>query len=178
MAEKTSNWSEIKKRLEPFDKKELINVIKDLHSLSKENKNFLSARFASDKNQIFKKYKEKVVEPFYPANGRFGSLKLAPAKKAINDYKKASNDLLGTLDLMLTYVESGTEFTCEYGDIDENFYNSLESVLFNFQELISSKSEDYLDDFKDRLIKLRNKASGLGWGYGDTVDEIIDELGI
>jgi len=30
---------------------------------------------------------------------------------------------------MLTYVENGTQFTREYGDIDEPFYNSLDSVL-------------------------------------------------
>ena len=59
MSEKTSNWSEIKKRLEPFDKGDLITVIKDLHSLSKENKNFLSARFASDRNQILEKIQGK-----------------------------------------------------------------------------------------------------------------------
>ena len=86
--------------------------------------------------------------------------------------------MLGTFDLMLTYVESGTEFDLQFGDIDENFYNSLESVLYNFQELISNKSEDYLHHFKTRLIKLRNKASCIGWGYGDTVGDIIGELGI
>jgi hypothetical protein len=48
--------------------------------------------------------------------------------------------------------------------------------LCDFSELISSKSEEYLEIFMERLEKLRNKASGIGWGYGDTVDEVISEL--
>jgi len=33
---------------------------------------------------------------------------------------------------MLHYVETGTEFTNTYGDIDEPFYNSLISMLNQF----------------------------------------------
>ena len=117
-----------------------------------------------------------MIHPFFPKNKKFGDLKFAPAKKAIRDYKKATNDLLGTLDLMLYYVESGTKFTCEYGDIDENFYNSLETVLYDFSELISSKAEEYLENFRERLEELKTKASEIGWGYGDTVGDIVSEL--
>lgn len=103
-------WSDIKKEIQELNKEDLIVLVKDLYDNSKENKTFLAARFCKNNIQILEKYKEKVIEPFFPKRG-FGKLQLAPAKKAIRDYKKATNDLLGTLDLMLTYVESGTEFT-------------------------------------------------------------------
>jgi hypothetical protein len=169
-------WSDIKKNIQDLSKEEMLELVKDLYDNSKDIKIFLGARFCKDNRQIYNEYKEKVIEPFYPKRGSIGKLKFAPARKAIRDYKKATNDLLGTLDLMLTYVESGTKFTCAYGDIDENFYNSLESVLSEFSELISSKSEEYLETFRERLEKLMDKASDIGWGYGDTVGDIIIPL--
>ena len=175
--EKTSlKWSDVKKNIQEFNKDELLNLIKDLYDNSKENKNFLNAKFCGNNRQSLEEYREKVIHPFFPKNKRFGDLKFAPAKKAIRDYKKATNDLLGTLDLMLTYVESGTKFTLEYGDIDENFYNSLETVLYEFSELISSKCKEYLEIFRERLEKLHKDAHWMGWGYGDTVDEVVSDL--
>ena len=80
---------------------------------------------------------------------------------------------------MLTYIEQGTKFTNTYGDIDEPFYNSLESMLYEFKKGIETdKTGDYLDNFKERLKKLYTNAHNLGWGYGDTVSEIMEELGI
>ena len=35
----------------------------------------------------------------------------------------------GVVELLMTYVENGTRFTREYGDIDERFYSSVESAL-------------------------------------------------
>lgn len=41
-----------------------------------------------------------VIERFFPLRG-FGKLKLAEARKAIRDYRKATGNLAGTIDLML-----------------------------------------------------------------------------
>ena len=65
---------------------------------------------------------------FFPARG-IGKLKLGEARKAIRDYRKATGDLSGTAELLMTYVENGTRFTREFGDIDERFYSSVESAL-------------------------------------------------
>ena len=73
-------------------------------------------------------------------------ISLKDAKKAISDYKKATNDTISLIDLMVCYVEYGTEFLCEFGDIYEQYYYSLESVFsnalklmktFEYQEVIS-----------------------------------------
>ena len=96
----------------------------------------------------------------------------------IRNYRRATKDTIGTLDLMLHYVETGTEFTNTYGDINEPFYNSLESMLVNFCEGIfkSSDSEKSYGQFNERLVALKKAVYGIGWGYGDTVQEIIDDL--
>ena len=175
MKRKTT-WTEVKKALQTqYNKDGVICLIKELYDLSVKNKDFLNAKFAKNSTTMLEKYKEIVIEPFFPKKGGFGKLKLMPAKKAISDYKKATNDILGTLDLMLTYVESGTDFTVQFGDIDENFYNSLVSVLYQFKKLITLKDLEY---FKVRLIKLNDKACNIGWGYGDGVSDVLVDFGI
>jgi hypothetical protein len=47
--------------------------------------------------------------------------------------------LARTIDLMLTYVENGTQFTREFGDINEAYYNSLESVLHEMRSCYGRK---------------------------------------
>ena len=48
-------------------------------------------------------------DQFHPKHG-YGKLQLSVARKAIAGYHKATGDLGGTLDLMLTDVEAGTDF--------------------------------------------------------------------
>jgi hypothetical protein len=43
------------------------------------------------------------------------------------------------LELMLVHVETGTQFTREFGDIDEGFYDSLCTTLHEISKLLSSE---------------------------------------
>ena len=92
-----------------------------------------------------------------------------------DDYTKATGDDLGEMELLLIYIESGTDFTCSYGDVDERFYDSLISTLDSFSKKLATHIE-YLDKFKDRLIDLQDRTSGIGWGYGDYVGDTVFEL--
>jgi hypothetical protein len=59
---------------------------------------------------------------------------------------------MGTLDLMLTFVEMGTQFTAQYGDIDEPFYEGLELMLDDFRDLLLDHPHLYEEgDFSLRL---------------------------
>ena len=100
-----------------LDKPDLIALLKDLFDHSIESRAFLSARFLADgvPDAILDKYRKRIVEQFFPKRGD-GKLDLRSARRAIRDYRKATSDLAGTVDLMLTYVESGTEFTNQFGD--------------------------------------------------------------
>ena len=113
-----------------LDKPELVALLKALFDHSIESRAFLSARFLADgvPDAILNKYRKRIVDQFFPGRGD-GKPDLRSARRTIRDYRKATSDLVGTVDLMLTYVESGTEFTNQFGDISESFYNSLESVL-------------------------------------------------
>jgi hypothetical protein len=179
LPESTSvKWPQIKSVLASWDKPELITLLKDLFDHSIESQAFLAARFLADgvPDAILTKYRKRIVEQFLPKRGE-GKLDLRAARRTIRDYRKATSDLAGTVDLMLTYVESGTEFTNQFGDINESFYNSLESVLDEMVGLLKTPEGAALyPRFQDRVSRLARAAGGIGWGYGDHVAEQIELL--
>ncbi len=53
---------------------------------------------------------------------------------------------------MLYYVACGNDFTLEFGDIDEPFYKSMESMFARLVEtLIVQKDEILVSEFMPRL---------------------------
>jgi len=175
-------WSDIRKRLLLLGRNELIAQIKDLYAISDENRRFLESRFAQGQDQVqvvLADFKQEIFYCFFGERGISDDLpRLRDARRLIRDYRKATMDIVGTLDLMLHYVETGTEFTNTYGDINEPFYNSLESVVNDFCEGIfkASDPEQSYEMFDKRLVALKKAAYGIGWGYGDAVQEILNDL--
>lgn len=111
--------------------------MKDLYEANAGNRDFVEARYqtAASSIEVRQKYRAKVVEQFYPVRG-YGRLKLGEARKAIREYRKVTGSIPGTAELLMTYVENGTQFTRDFGDIDERFYKSLESALSELSGLL------------------------------------------
>jgi hypothetical protein len=171
-------WLQIEKQLDYLDKPELIETLKGLFDLSADNRTFLAVRFLEqgDSGEALERCRKRIVDQFFPARG-FGKLNLRLARQAIRDYQKTTSDLAGTIDLMLTYVEQGTQFTNTYGDIDERFYDSLESVLGDMaDQLTTAPGAALYPRFEKRIDALAKAAHDLGWGYGDFVTNTIAEL--
>lgn len=179
---RSTGWQSARRQLHDWTKPALIAMIKDLYEVSPGNRDFLHARFQAeaDDGAALEKYRRRIVEQFFPARGD-GKLNLTEARKAIRDYEKATGNLAGGIDLRLTYVENGTEFTKEFGDINESFYNSLESVLNEMVSLLLLQSPESYTHFQERIQRLATLADGIGWGYGDAVrDQLFileEELG-
>ena len=175
----STGWSSLRAKLNDWSKPALIALVKDLYDQAADNRDFLEARLldADAGGAALEKYRHKITEQFFPRYGNgIGKLKLGEARKAIRDYRKATGNLQGTLELMLTYVETGTRFTCEYGDIDEPFYNSLDSVLADLARLLIDEAPELYPQFEERLQQLDYEASNIGWGYCDSVREQIQML--
>ena len=174
---KKSGWSAIRSQLAVWDKPELLALVKDLYELAAENRDFIQARSNAGKGDVetLEKYRGKIVEQFFPARGD-GKLKLGEARKAIRDYRKATGNIPGTTELLMTYVENGTQFTHEFGDIDERFYNSVESVLDELAVLLRSEARELYPQFRDRLASVEQMADGIGWGFHDFIAGIVGQL--
>ncbi len=172
-----SGWATIRQQMAGWSKPALMALLKDLHDASPANRDFLRARFDAENagGEALEKYRRKIVEQFFPQRG-FGKLKLAEAHKAIRDYRKATGNVAGTADLLLTYVENGTEFTQQFGDINEAYYNSLESALNELATHLRRESRELYSQFRDRLARVEQLANHIGWGYGDCVREQVAML--
>ncbi|MCL4529108.1 MAG: hypothetical protein M1282_06820 [Chloroflexi bacterium] len=174
------SWIEIDNQLKERSVDDLIKLLKGLHDLSPQNKAWLSAKLLPvvQDTKYLEDCRRKVANYVYKETKGMPSMpRFREAKKIISEYRKSTSDLRGTLDLMLTYVERGHAFTNDFGDIDEPFYNKLINMLEHFAvELCRSpaKYELYVL-FRSRLMAMR-KTSDIGWGYGDFVQDTVDEL--
>ena len=124
-------------------------------------------------DEIIQKYKAILEEQFCPARG-FPELKYSIARKAISDFKKVCCDPCAIIDLQLTYVEYGVKCTLQYGDIDERFYSSMESMFR--ASLEDMKEHGLLNMFETRCEEVQEKTSDIGWGFGDCVTDLFEEF--
>ncbi len=174
---KPGGWSTVRKHLTSWDKPALLALVKDLYESAPDNRDFIHARIEAGEfgGKALEKYRGKIVEQFFPARG-FGKLKLREARKAIRNYSKATGDLLGTVELLMTYVETGAKFTQKFGDIDERFYSSVESALEEMAALLRGKARGMYPQFRDRLARVEQMTDGIGWGFHDFVGDVVDQL--
>jgi len=150
------SWSDVKESIASLDRSELIQLIVSLYRLSKGNRDFLHARFSIGDDPIGP-YK-KVIQ-------------IAKAKKAINEYSKAVGDAKGEAELMTYFVECGNQFTVEYGDIDEGFYDALLRMYARAINKILALPEEEQHEFRKRLKTIMVTSNKIGWGYHDGLCE-------
>ncbi len=171
-------WSDLKKSLQKTGKKELIEIIRDLYRYSEDNRRYLLARFIEREKSpvVLEEYRKIIKNEFFPEKG-YGELRYSVAEKAIRDYSEASGDFAGKIELMLTYVENGVEYTNEYGDIDEEFYDKISEMLEQFCALLKMPEGQLLYPFfRERLLKVRDDSEEIAWGFGDLVDILITKI--
>ncbi len=169
-----ASWSGVSRQLKEWPRPALLALVKDFYDASPENRHFLHARFQAEdaSGEALEAYRRKIVEQFFPARG-FGKLKLAEARKAIRDYGKATGNVAGTIDLLLTYVENGTEFTADLGYANEPYFNSLESASEEMKALLSNEERECCLKFRERIVRLGKFADRIGWGYGDYLGDLV-----
>ena len=177
MAAKTkikSQWQEIKIKLEQESSKNLVKLIKSLYDLAENNRNFITANIVKGKvsNKVYKEIIENAIYlDIYDQNDE---IEFSKARKAISDFRKATGDAKLILDLMIHYVEIGTD-QARGGHIDyPEYYDSLESMFNSIIKCLTGKDEQYADYFRPRLeniIKDANEA----YGYKESIQEIFAE---
>lgn len=170
-------WGATRKALGTWEPSALLSLLKDLYDASGANRDFIQARCLPEAagEAVLASYRAKVKEPFFPKRGE-GQLKLGEARKAIREYRKATGNVAGVAELQMAYVEYGVEYTNEYGDIDERFYISIETVLEEFATLLREEGRELYSSFKGRLAALERDTDGIGWGFHDAISGIVYEL--
>jgi hypothetical protein len=172
--QQTPKWQDIRHTLASKSQRELLNLIRDLYTLRPEVQDFIHARFVVSAANL-KPYQKTIQEALCPDVVHGGDIDLARGRKAINDYKKATNDLMGTLDLMTHYVECGTQFAATYHYGDEEFYESLDEIFTQVVKTLQQSEQEIVNKFLPRLRTIVHEAEDIGWGYGDSVYETLED---
>ncbi|ABK43638.1 hypothetical protein Mmc1_1123 [Magnetococcus marinus MC-1] len=169
-------WRDIKAALQGQNHEDLIKLVGELYSLNKDNKHFLESRIDQTAGRL-EPYKQIIDDAVYPDIYSNRPIQIAVAKKAISNYKKSRpDDLLGHLELMVFFVERANSYTVDFGDINEGFYTSVETMFEKASELIKQADPNVHDEYIPRLEQVVNDAHGIGWGYFDGLASMLNEL--
>lgn len=169
---KKPSWSDIKKAIAGYDRAALVGLISDLYASNAQNNTFLHARFSTGSDAL-KPYLKIIEDTLYPDIYRNKPLQIAKAKKAISDYTKAAGEPKGILELMLFFVETGTAFTVNYGDMDGVLYPALVRMYDKALNLVLSMDEETIDEYYNRFDDLVTSTCNIGWGYHDALEEMF-----
>ncbi len=163
--------------MDSFDRKGLVSLIGDLYAANTANRRFLHSRLAPTRaDDAIEEYRRLVAEAIYPDPFSRRRVSVRDAGAAITEYRRSIGDLAGMIDLMLTFVEAGTEQAADLGYGDDDYFaaleNKLDAIVKAFDELSATARATTLA----RLIRVRDRAKNIGWGYGDCLDDVVRML--
>ena len=165
--------NDLKQYLNTRSKEQLIAEIGDIFSKIDSVKDYYQGKLNLGYSaEVGEKYKSIIKHEFFPVRG-FGRAQLSVARNAVSDYRKVSASKFGVADVMLYYVEMGVQFTNAYGDIDEAFYNSMESMYERAVKYIVQHGLQ--GQFAERCCKIVTDTSEIGWGFHDGLSCTYEE---
>lgn len=166
--------TDLKKLLNSMEKNELATLVCKVYKASKQAQSLIDVELCGEpvEEQLIADRKKKIHAAFF---GRRLSLKTG--RTIISDFKKASKNKENIAELMLHYVECGVEYTNMYGDIDEAFYYSIESMFADFVRVLNGlDSESYYQRNADRIKKMCLSTDCVGWGFIEEMMNIYYEI--
>lgn len=173
MAKKISEKS-LELKLHNIGTEELIQMIMRLYRSNQSVAQSINLQIAGDAyaNELLEKYKKKIYKVFNPSNILRTGFSIKHAQQLLSEFADITANINGKWygDLALYFAECATDFTMNYGDIDDNFYQVLEDAYHDAIIIVSEDSELY-KLWKDRLKRILHDFTGFGWG----MDEIISE---
>ena len=174
MAKKITQ-SELKKKLQAMEQKDLLDLTLRIYKNVPEAANYVNIEFGNEEylDELVEKVKKKIDRVFEPR----GRLTLSKAKSEITAFKRICRDIQYVIELQLYYVECGVDFTNTFGDIDDAFYGSIESVYKNIIDTLNSTGDKELyERFEYRLKKILENTGGIGWGFHENLTDIFHRL--
>ncbi len=164
---------DLKQYLETRSREQLIADIGEMFTKIDAVKDYYQSKLNLGYSaEVGEKYKSVIKHEFFPERG-FGRARISVARKAVSDYQKVSASKFGVADVMLYYVEVGVQFTNTYGDIDEAFYNSMESMYGRAVKCIARHGLQ--GQFGERCRRIVADTSDIGWGLHDRLSYTFEE---
>jgi len=168
-------WADLKTQLSVYDRRALVALIRDLYDVSAENRRFLRARLLDSRAELAT-YRRQVADAVFPDPLSRRPVRLGEAQRLIRHFRRATEDVAGTVDLMLTLVEAGTEQAADLGYGDERYFTSLEGVIRDAVKALKTLPGESRERVVARLRRVANRGASIGWGYGDYLREVVAAL--
>ncbi len=165
--------SAIKKLLQSMKKEDIIEMVLELYSARKEAQEYLEFYAVPDEKGKLEEYKAIIQEEFYPNRRRVPQARFSVCRKAVADFKKLkpSDDALA--ELMVSYMEWATKLTDDYGDMWEQYYDSVER---NFDKTVKHIVASGLwDEYDKRLRQCVQWSKGNGYGFADAISGMYEK---
>ena len=83
----------------------------------------------SPRSRAIEEYRRLVADAIYPDPFSKRRVSVRDAAAAIVEYRRSTGDATGTVDLMLTFIEAGTEQAADLGYGDEAYFDALQIRL-------------------------------------------------
>src|SRR5437870_7355383 len=174
-SQRQPSWADVKAKLEGLDRKGLVGLVHDLYKANTANRRFLQARLVPSTIAV-EKYRRLVAEAVFPDPFSRRQVSLRDGTAAITEYRRSTGDMAGTVDLMLTFIEAGTEQAADLGYGDENYFSALENKLDAIAKSWRPLPAEARAKAATRLAWVQQRAKQIGWGFGDYVDDIVARL--
>ena len=164
-------WKVVKAQLRRLDADDLAALIHDLYEASPDNQRFLHSRLVDPASEL-DKYRELVSDAVFPNPLGRKPVRIAEAPRLIRHYERATGDVAGTVDLLLTFVAVGTDQAADLGYGDDAYFGALERGLRAAVTMMRMLEAEHLDKARERLRWIRNRSTNIGWGFCDAVDSL------
>ncbi len=169
---------QIRHLLNDLERDDLLEIINELCKLSKQNRQFVTifvqGSDAVDYNAIILEAKKKIDGKFFTPSGNPRTPKLGEARKIVTEAAKMLKGQTAHIaDIKLYFVEVGTDFTGQFGDMHEAFYNSMESMFESFLKELSAAPELF-ESFTGRVQEIHTISRQMGWGYQDQIEVMVE----
>ncbi|MEO7190267.1 MAG: hypothetical protein ABI051_04365 [Vicinamibacterales bacterium] len=168
---KAGSWSKVKAGLAGVDRPGLIGIIQNLYEANSANRRFLHARFVPEAAAI-ETYRTLVEDAVAPDPLSQRPIRLRDATAAITEYKRSTADISGVVDLLLTFVEAGTQQAADLGCGDDPYFAALERKAREAVAALDGLPAAARAAAEERLIRLGEYQDRIGWGYGDFLGDV------
>lgn len=174
-AKKVSEWQTVKIELEKASHTRLVKLIKALYEQQTDAKNFIRASLLNG-HETLEVYKRLITNAIYlDTNDRQATIDFSQAKDAIADFKKANGDPASVLELMVHYVEIGTDQTKGICIDYAQYYDSLASMFRRIIKRLTGPDKQHAEVFRPRLERIIHNATRTGYGYQERIQEMFHD---
>lgn len=174
-AKSKPTWTDVKIKLESFDRAGLLGVLQDLYAADEANRAFLHARFGLSDDPL-QPYKKTIDRGLWPNVFRGQQTAVSRATGAIVKYKKALGDPVGLAELLVFYCERAAGFCQDANHQDTAYFDALVRTFEQALKATASLTGKVQKGFLARLDRVRDIGRQLGNGVGEDMDVLLSEF--